>query len=463
MISVSTFQGSVAVYGLGVSGLSCVRALLAGGSQVLAWDDNKTRREQAQALGAKIDNLEILPAGLEALVLSPGIALTHPEPHPVVSRAQDANIEIIGDMELFQRAMTAYGSSAKGACVIAITGTNGKSTTTALTAHLLQAQGLDVQMGGNIGKPVLDLEPPSDMTVYVLELSSYQIDLAPGFKADIAVLLNLSPDHIERHGSFENYKRAKWKLFENMSSNGLAILSLDDAPCKTLSQEEGARLAAQTLSFSCHVKADYFASATTLFDANGAVVDIAHVPSLQGQHNMQNALAAYAAASQVCQDRRALGDAFESFPGLVHRLQQVGQAGLVRFINDSKATNAAATRHALSAYENIYWIAGGQAKQEGIQPLMETLKGVCKAYLIGDAAQDYAATLSGHVPCVLSKTLEQAVPQAAHDAQSSGGGVVLLSPASASFDQFENFEKRGEAFCQIVDKYLERHLGEESA
>ncbi|MGC6471971.1 MAG: UDP-N-acetylmuramoyl-L-alanine--D-glutamate ligase [Parvibaculales bacterium] len=460
MIEVSTFQGKVAVYGLGLSGMACVRSLLGGGCRVVAWDEDAARREAAAALGADIDNLESLPKDLEALVLSPGIPLTHPEPHPVVIRAQDAGIEIMGDMALFQRAL--QGAPGRSAPVIAITGTNGKSTTTALTAHLLQAQGLDVRMGGNIGRPVLDLGLPQDNTVYVLELSSYQIDLAPDFRADVAVLLNLSPDHIDRHGTFDNYRDAKWRLFEALSADGTALVSVDDPFCADLVNNQAQALAAKVMTISCDdAAADYHAVGTQLHDARGLVTDIGGVASLQGRHNAQNALAAFAAAHSVCDDRSGLAVAFKNFPGLAHRLQQVRQVGSTCFVNDSKATNAAATRHALGAFDDIYWIAGGQAKEEGVAPLVDALHGVKKAYLIGDAAQTYADTLSDHVPCVLSGTLEKAVPNATQDALSSGGGVVLFSPASASFDQFVNFEQRGDSFIRIVDDCLAARMREE--
>ncbi|MGC6512018.1 MAG: UDP-N-acetylmuramoyl-L-alanine--D-glutamate ligase [Parvibaculales bacterium] len=462
MIAVSTFRGSVGVYGLGLSGMSCVHSLLAGGCHVLAWDEDPDRRAAAGDLGAEIDPLENLPVALEALVLSPGIALTHPEPHPVVLRARAAGVAVLGDMALFRMAL--QDAPETRAPIIAITGTNGKSTTTALTAHLLKAQGMDVRMGGNIGKPVLELGLPHDNTVYVLELSSYQIDLSPDFRADVAVLLNLSPDHIDRHGTFDNYRNAKWRLFEALPSDGLALVSVDDESCAALARACGPDLAAAVKTFSCDLdSADYFATSRQLHDQLGQFADISDVPSLQGRHNVQNALAAFAAASQLCDDRNALARAYKSFPGLAHRLQQVRQFGSTSFVNDSKATNAAATRHALGAFDNIFWIAGGRAKDEGVAPLIDDLQSVRKAYLIGEAAEAYADTLSGHVPCVVSGTLEKAVPNATEDAVSSGGGVVLFSPSSASFDQFDNFERRGEAFVQIVDRCLDGRLREERA
>ncbi len=456
MIQVSTFQGYVGVYGLGLSGMASVRALLAGGCKVLAWDDNIMRQKAARDAGAQVNDFSVLPDDLAAIVLSPGIALSHPAPHPIVVRAREAGIEILGDMELFNRALKNHiGIKAP---IIAITGTNGKSTTTALTAHLLEAQGMDVQMGGNIGRPVLDLEMPQENTVYVLELSSYQIDLAPDFSADIAVLLNLSPDHIDRHGSFENYCQSKWKLFEALAQGAKAVLSQDDPLCVEYAQASAYALVAQTHFFSCDRSGDaeFYADKTTLYDAQGKLVNLAKISTLQGRHNIQNALAAFAAASQICDARAALAKAFATFPGLAHRMQPVRYFQGVDFINDSKGTNAEATRHALNTYQNIYWIAGGVAKASGVTPLINSLKSVQKAYLIGEAADDYAGVLAQYIPCAISKTLEKAIPHATSDALASGGGVVLFSPASASFDQFENFEQRGDTFCTVLDECLLR-------
>lgn len=486
MIHIPAYKGSIAVYGLGVSGLASVRALIAGGTKVLAWDDNPACCAAAQKLGAQINDMAVLTADIEALVLSPGVALTHPAPHPVVVRARAAGIPIIGDMTLFSRSleMAALETHALktgeqseqdfAAPVIGVTGTNGKSTVTALTAHLLNHCGFDAQMGGNIGQPVMALNMPQDNTVYVIEMSSYQLALTPDFAADVAILLNITPDHIDRHGSFENYRQTKWQLLENLTATDVAIISTDFAA------RDVAKLTANIYRVSGddasddtsddtsdNAPADIYASGSILHDEQGAVVDLSAHLNLQGAHNLQNAAAAFAAMRVVGASREKCAEGFADFAGLAHRLQYVGAHLGVRFINDSKATNAEATSKALAAFSNIYWIAGGVSKAGGITPALPFLAQVRKGYLIGEAADEFAQSLAPHIPVECHETLQQAVAQAALDALASKAAldahtsgedaeeddtnnVVLFSPACASFDQFDNFETRGAAFCAAV-------------
>ncbi|MDD9841552.1 MAG: UDP-N-acetylmuramoyl-L-alanine--D-glutamate ligase [Alphaproteobacteria bacterium] len=397
MIKITAYQGAtVGVYGLGLSGLACVRALLAGGAQVLAWDDKQECRDEAARMGAILYDFAALgfdkaaqasqvPRASQApraLIVSPAVSLTHPAPHPIVQAARAANIPILGDMALFAQAHAEFQAhSNEPAPIIAITGTNGKSTTTALIAHLLNACGYDVQMGGNIGKPVLDLMPPnkSGKTIYVLELSSYQIDLSPDFTPHIAILLNLTPDHIERHGDYADYIAAKWQMFENLPASAHAIIGIDG--------EKEAALAAQyakqgkahlhTIAGTDKPKATIYAKGTVLYDKTGALADFANIPTLQGAHNLQNAAASFAALRALNIPQEKLINAFADFPGLAHRLQPVAHHQNIQFINDSKATNAEATSKALAAFENIYWIAGGQSKQGGIESLSSQFQHFC--------------------------------------------------------------------------------------
>lgn len=451
MIKAAVPYGSCAVFGLGITGTAAVRALKAGGVKVVAWDDDENRRQAAASLGAEIRPLAPVPEDVEALVLSPGVPLTHPEPHEVAASAHAAGIPVVGDVELFHAARSGFANPSQ---VIAITGTNGKSTTAALTAHLLGECGFNVQLGGNIGRPVLVLDPPEENAVYVLELSSYQIDLAPTFSPDIAVLLNLSPDHLDRHGSMRGYVKAKWRMFENLRPGGTAIVGVDgadEAACAEMAEKFEAVVTVR-ISGRGNKSAKVFFEDGWLCDAEGPVADLSAIDTLRGAHNGQNAAAAYVAAVAAGAARENVVDAFRGFKGLAHRMQPVGEAGPVRFVNDSKATNAEACAHALAAFDKIFWIAGGVPKEGGIEKLRKYFDRVVRAYLIGSAAEDFSRTLST-TPHVICETLDRAVPLAVSDALSAGEGVVLLSPACASFDQYENFEMRGAAFCDLVKEH----------
>jgi UDP-N-acetylmuramoylalanine--D-glutamate ligase len=453
VITVEAFSGrTVAVFGLARSGLAAVRSLKAGGAEVLAWDDKETLREAARTAGAKTVPWAEWPWDrLAAVILSPGVPLTHPKPHDVVVRAKEWDVEVIGETELFARTITETP-------VIAITGTNGKSTTTALIGHILAEAGFDAQIGGNIGQPALALAAPGPKTIYVLEISSYQIDLSPGLAADVAILSNVTPDHIDRHGSLENYAAVKMRLLEQTKKSGLNVVGVDDGHCAgiftRLTSNGGA--AGVAVSIGKVLGRGIFVLDGELYDAQAdraaKVMDLKAAPHLPGAHNWQNAALAYAAVKPYVENVDTIIDAITSFPGLAHRIEDVGRIGKVRFINDSKATNADAAERALVCFPDIWWIAGGRPKAGGIIPLEPHFPRVRKAYLIGEAAEAFAETLRGKTEIVMSGTLEAAVSAAAADAASSDVSepVVLLSPACASFDQFPDFEKRGDVFREIV-------------
>jgi len=452
MIPVPGFEGRrVAVFGLGRSGITAARALHAGGAIPILWDDGVSGRMQAEAEGFAVEDLSRADwSQFAALVLSPGAPLTHPKPHWTVDRAKAAGVEIIGDIELFARAMARTPGTVRPK-VIAITGTNGKSTTTALIGWVLKQAGLKVAVGGNIGIGVLALPAPAEVGVYVIEVSSYQLDLTTGFAPDVAILTNISPDHLDRHGGMEGYVAAKARLFQNPDDTRLALIGIDD--------DWGLDLSREIVSDGWPVL-----EVATLPDRGGRIVadgrllardgehiaDLSGARSLPGRHNAQNAAFAYAAARAVGVSHNAAVEGLMTFPGLAHRMEEVGRLGKVRFINDSKATNADAARQALSSYERSFWIAGGRAKVGGIDELEDLFPRVVEAFLIGESAGPFAARL-GDTPHRISGDMASAVQAAAEAAAASGReAVVLLSPAAASFDQYPDFEARGEAFRAAV-------------
>ncbi|MBB5660163.1 UDP-N-acetylmuramoyl-L-alanine--D-glutamate ligase [Brevundimonas halotolerans] len=439
MIRVPGFEGRrVAVFGLGRSGLTAARALKAGGVEPVLWDDGISSRMQAEAEGFAVEDLTTSDwSGFAALVLAPGVPLTHPVPHWTVEKAQEAGVEIIGDLELFARALAGLPEG-EWPQVVAITGTNGKSTTTALIAWVLKQAGLTVHMGGNIGIGVLALPEPVPGAVYVIECSSYQLDLTTRFAPDVAILTNISPDHLDRHGGMDGYVAAKARIFAHRGPGAVALIGVDE--------RWGAELAAEVEgAVSVGVGGEYRPSAGQLETPSDAI-DLSGARSLAGRHNAQNAAFAYAAARALGVDHEAAVEGLLSFPGLAHRMEPVGQIGQVKFVNDSKATNADATRQALAAYERVFWIAGGRAKAGGIDDLAELFPRVVEAFLIGEAAGPFAAAL-GDTPHRISGDMASAVQQAYEAASRTGREeVVLLSPAAASFDQFPDFEVRGEAF-----------------
>jgi UDP-N-acetylmuramoylalanine--D-glutamate ligase len=488
MIRATTFKGKrVAVFGLGGSGIATVQSLLAGGADVVAWDDGERARDAAAKAGVPLGNLEAADwSRIAALVLAPGVPLTHPEPHGCVKLARAAGVEVIGDIEIFCRERAAL---APGSPFIAITGTNGKSTTTALIAHLLATAGLDAQMGGNIGRAILTLEPPAPRAapsaahpqparLHVIEMSSFQIDLTPSLAPTVGVLLNLSPDHLDRHGpaddatlAMRNYAAIKERLVATAEA---AAIGIEDEFTRAIAErleEAGRRTYPFTTGKGAAIVPRLYAIGSSLFfheqhrshASSTEIVSLAGVGTLRGRHNAQNALAALAALAAL-QD--VIGDpgagagglkrfarGISSYPGLPHRMEEVGRKGPVLFINDSKATNADSTEKALASWpRDIYWILGGKPKEGGVRPLEPYFARIARAYLIGQASEDFAATLEGKVPFERCGTLDVALSRAAADAAQSTGPepVVLLSPACASYDQFRGFDHRGDVFREFV-------------
>jgi UDP-N-acetylmuramoylalanine--D-glutamate ligase len=389
MIPVRGFEGkTVAVFGLARTGLAATRALMAGGAKVALWDDKAATREAAEAEGFTVTDLSAADwSGFAALMLSPGVPLTHPAPHWTVERARASGVEILGDIELFARTVNAAPEH-KRPKVIAITGTNGKSTTTALIGHICAEAGRDVRVGGNIGTGVLALDDMHGGAVYVLELSSYQLDLTSSLKADVSVILNISPDHLERHGDMEGYVTAKRRILFNQGKGDTAVIGVDDAWGQRICTEITAanRRTIVPISASKAMSRGVYALDGLLYDASGErateVADLKRARSLPGRHNWQNAAAAYAAARGLNISSEQASRALMSFPGLAHRMETVAVLGKVRFVNDSKATNADAARQALSSYPQVYWIAGGQPKTGGIDELEDLFPRVIKAYLV---------------------------------------------------------------------------------
>jgi UDP-N-acetylmuramoylalanine--D-glutamate ligase len=459
---ITTFAGrKVAVFGLGGSGLVSASALLAGGADVIAFDDDATSVAKANAAGIPTADLRGIDwSRIAALVLAPGVPLTHPQPHWTVALATAAGVEIIGDVELFGRERAARAPDAP---FIAITGTNGKSTTTALIAHILRSAGRDVQMGGNIGVAILSLEPPRSNRFYVIECSSYQIDLAPNLNPSIGILTNITPDHLDRHGTLEHYAAVKERL---VAQSDLALVGVDDDLSAAIERRlDEADHNVVPVSAERALPWGYFVRGTQIVgkganqtEAEADVLgDLAGISTLRGQHNAQNAAFACAAALHCGLDPAEIAAALKTFPGLPHRLEEVGRKGRVLFVNDSKATNADSADKALSSFPgDIFWILGGKAKEGGITPLMRFFPKIAKAYLIGEATEEFAKVLEGKVPYLRCGTLDAATAKAAADAAASAAAepVVLLSPASASFDQYRNFEIRGDHFRKLVKALL---------
>ncbi len=452
-----TFAGrKVALFGLGGSGLASARALAAGGAEVSAWDDNSASRDKAAASGIPVVDLNVADwRAFDSLLLSPGVPLTHPQPHWTVLRAREVGVEVIGDIEVFcrERARLAPGSP-----FVAITGTNGKSTTTALVAHILRGAGKDVQMGGNIGVAILALEPPAPGRYHVIECSSFQIDLAPSLRPGVGVLLNLTGDHLDRHGDMATYAGVKQRLVE---AADFSVIGVDDHFCARIYAQCAARPAAACVPVSQHMPT--LPGAVRWRDAEGReqLVEARHegarispggMPNLRGAHNWQNAAAAYSVCAHLGVAHDDIVNGLITYPGLPHRMEVVAQRNRVLVVNDSKATNADATEKALLSYNDIFWIAGGQPKAGGIEPLRALFGRVRKAYLIGEASDAFARTLQGAAPYEACVTLDAALERAARDALASEAAepVVLLSPACASYDQFANFEARGNRFRELA-------------
>jgi UDP-N-acetylmuramoylalanine--D-glutamate ligase len=456
MIPITAFAGKkVAIFGLGGSGLASASALLAGGADVIGWDDDADVAAKAASAGLPTADLRHIGwSRISALVLAPGVPLTHPVPHWSVALARAAAVEVIGDIELFCRERRRQAPQAP---FIAITGTNGKSTTTALVAHLMRCAGHDTQVGGNIGTAILSLEPPRAGRVHVIEVSSYQIDLAPTLDPSVGVLINVSEDHLDRHGTMRDYAAVKERAAAGVQEDGTAIVGVDDNWCAAAADRIGrAGKRLMRVSVRRPLPDGLYVEAEKIMQAAGgtarAVAHIGGIGSLRGGHNAQNAACAAGAALALGLTPPVLEQGLVSFPGLAHRMEQVGRKGRVLFVNDSKATNADSTAQALACFPDIFWIAGGKPKTGGIASLASFFPRIRKAYLIGEAAAEFARALEGHVPNVVAGTLERAVDLAARDSAACDveEPVVLLSPACASFDQYRNFEIRGDRFRALV-------------
>ena len=440
----------VAVMGLGRSGLCTAQALTEAGATVRAWDDDADSRSAAEAESVLLAPLaEEDWADVAALVLSPGIPHTHPAPHPAATAARAHGVEIIGDIELLKR-------SAPDARYIAITGTNGKSTTTALIGHILKTGDTPVQVGGNLGRPALDLDLLESNGYYVLELSSFQLELTPSGGFDIAVLLNITPDHLDRHGGMAGYIAAKRMIFENCS--GTAIVGVDDPECTAICaglRDRGLATVIPVSGTTPVAGGVYVTDGILIDDIDGdrtTIADIGAIATLPGDHNAQNAAAAYATCRAAGIIKNNIVAGLQTYPGLPHRQQLVARIDGVAYVNDSKATNPEAASRALSCYANIYWIAGGRAKEGGLECLTPFLSRIRHAFLIGEAAEPFSNRLEGAVATSKSGTLETAARDAHELAQRDApqDAVVLLSPACASYDQFPNFEERGREFERLV-------------
>ncbi len=450
MITIAAYSGKkIGVFGLGKAGEATVASLLASGAEVYAWDDKAGDVKRIEHPALKITSYKDWPwKELEALVLSPGVPLTHPKPHDVVEMAKSHDCRIIGDIELLHQACPE-------ARYIAITGTNGKSTTTTLIGHILKCCGVRCEVGGNLGTAALSLAPLDEQGVYVIETSSYQLDLIDEARFNVAVWLNITPDHIDRHGDIEGYVRAKLRVFASQKEEDSAVIAVDDEYSKGAAEAVLRMKKQQLVTVSVNEKLSdgiYVDQGVLHDDAEGFQYDLKPVGTLTGKHNWQNAVASYAACRAIGLQPAEICKAMESFAGLRHRLQLVAEWKGVRFINDSKATNADATANALAPYHTIYWIAGGKPKAGGIASLTPYFGKVTHAFLIGEAQDEFAETLTGKAAFTKCGTLKEALKQAAKLAlhEKKKGAVVLLSPACASFDQWKSFEERGDAFCQMV-------------
>ena len=424
MITARAFAGThYAVYGLARSGLATAEALLASGARVTAWDAKEEARAKAPA-GTAIANLDEADLSqFDSLVVTPGLPLNR---HPIAQRAREAGVEIVGDIELFARARPELPPHK----VVGITGTNGKSTTTALVHHILKTAGVPTTMGGNIGLPILAQDPLPEGGVYVLELSSYQIDLTQSLDCDVAVLLNITPDHLDRYEGFDSYAASKVRLFEMQSGGHIGVIADSALKDISLDLQDGPR------------------SWNLLPEGPGWEEFQTDWPALQGPHNAQNAWAAYNVCLRLGLETGQIFDALKSYPGLPHRMERVREKDGVLFVNDSKATNPTATAPALAAFPSIRWILGGQAKTDNLDECAPHFGHVRSAYTIGEAGELFARLLAPHMPVTNCETLENALNQAAKDSQA--GDTVLLSPACASFDQFKDFEQRGDRFRDLV-------------
>ncbi|MEM7617031.1 MAG: UDP-N-acetylmuramoyl-L-alanine--D-glutamate ligase, partial [Pseudomonadota bacterium] len=449
---------NIFIFGLGKDGLSALKAFNQAEANVFLWDDNAEIRQNLLEQQTKFYNFNLTEPtecdwdNIDAVILSPGVPFTHPEPAEIVVIAQKHNVRITCTVEIFFETVT-------DCKIVGVTGTNGKSTTTALLHHIIKYCGQKCELGGNFGIPILDLEHLPENSIYVIELSSYQLDLLDKFTCDIAILLNITPDHIARHGSFEGYVNSKKKIFNNMDKRSTAIIGFDNENTKQIySEEVQKQVIGRVFPISgttplangvfvigslCHNMIDYLPNTEILGDLN----------NLPGKHNAENIAAAYAAGIILSLSESEIIKAIKNFPGLIHRMQYIGEIANIKFINDSKATNAESTEQALEYYTNIYWIAGGSAKEGGISELSKYFYKIKKAYFIGDSAEEFAEFAELHqLNNMISKKLFAAIHDAFRESlQNNEPSVILLSPSAASFDQYKNFEERGNEFIELYN------------
>ncbi len=436
----------IAVVGLGRAGLPAALRLAEWGAEVTAWDDRPDARAAAEAAGIAVADPAAGALRADALLLSPGIPHTLPKPHPAARAAAAAGVPILCDAEFLYRAVLAAQSRAR---FVGVTGTNGKSTTTALIHHILARAGHAAEAGGNLGPPALSLNILGSEGVYVLEMSSYMLERIATLRFKVAVMLNLSPDHLDRHGDMNGYAAAKARIFARQQAGDVAVLGQDDAMTAAMAKGLVARMI--PVSGQAPQKGGVWAEGRMLRDDAGAILDLDAAPALPGAHNAQNAAAAAAACLALGLARDAIADGIATYPGLPHRQEKVGEARGVAFVNDSKATNADSAARALASYDRVVWIAGGMGKEGGIAPLAPFFPRIAKAFLIGRDAEEFAKTLAAHgVAHEVAGTLEAALAAAADAAFAGAAPIVLLSPAAASFDQFASFEARGDRFRELV-------------
>ncbi|MGC9269809.1 UDP-N-acetylmuramoyl-L-alanine--D-glutamate ligase [Acidiphilium sp.] len=441
------FEGQdFAVLGLGDNGLPAAQSLMAMGAQVIAWDDDAAKRDAAAQLGIALAKPSEA-AHLDALILSPGIPHHLPRPHPEAAAMVARNVAILSDAELLYRAVRAAGSRARFA---GITGTNGKSTTTALLAHIIAGAGIPVASGGNLGPAALALPLLPDHGIYVLEMSSYMLERIATMRFDAAAMLNITHDHLDRHGNMTGYVAAKAAIFARQIGTDTAVIGIDDDPSRALA-DQIADQPARVIRISGHQTTDIYADQRIVNDQFGLIADLSTAPALRGTHNAQNAAAATGMALALGIDRTTIANAMASFPGLPHRQKWIARVGAVDFIDDSKATNADAAARALDSFDRVVWIAGGLGKAGGIDSLTPWFSHVEHALLIGRDAATFATTLARHkVPFEIVETLDRAVPAGYAVATRRGIQTVLLAPAAASFDQFANYAERGRHFAALV-------------
>ena len=455
MIMATSYKDKkITVLGLGRSGQSVVKGLLEAGAEVFAWDDQEKVRNIAKEKGIPLVNPKTLQwKEMDHLILSPGIPHRFPAPHPVVARAQGEGIRPLSDLEVFYQ-------SHPDSRYIGVTGTNGKSTTTTLIGHILKSSHMPCEIGGNLGVPVMDLKPLGKQGTYVLEVSSYQLEISPSLHFDVSILLNITPDHLERHGGMEGYIEAKKLIFKNSKPADTLVIGVDDPHCLTIyeSLKNSGSVKLVPISICRTLREGVYVKDGILYEESKEILDLRSLENLKGQHNWQNVAATYGALRAIGIESGWILKGLSSFPGLVHRQQKVADYKNVTFINDSKATNGEAAAKALLCYQDspLYWIVGGRPKEGGIARLKPFFPNIEHAFLYGEAGPAFELTLEDQVPYTLCETLKEAVDKAAVRAfdEKKPNATILLSPACASFDQYKDFEVRGIAFCDYVQEAI---------